>query len=213
MKEIGIAMLAHGEEHIGECISLLKSIKEKIKFEFEFYIATNNIEKFKEFDVNILVINEDFNYNLKRIPIGESMKNHEITIFIDSDTIVINDIDFENIFDFEDGLHALIFKDYPKVYPYYGEVQKSSGVDDITYIFEFFFIIKLKDFNKREEFIKNWNRIYYETIPTHIYSKNQRGSQVGLVIGSSCETSGIKIIDPIGSDRLRFFHSFEHLFN
>ena len=212
MNKIGVALLAHGDIHIDETISLLSSLNEKLKEQVEYYLATDNVEKFKNFNINLISLNEPFNYNLKRIPIRESMKNHEITIFIDSDTEIVNDVNFEKLLTFEDGLHAFIFKDYPKVYPYYGEVQKYSGVEEITYIFEYLFILKVKDEYKRKKFIENWDRIYQETKPTHIHSKVQVGSHVGLIIGSSCEISDIKIIDPIYSSKLEFFHSFKHLF-
>lgn len=212
-KKIGIAILAHGEKHILESLDLLKSIKEKTNYEFNYYVATNDVNKFQHLNVNIIEIQGEFNYNLKMIPIEESMKYNDITISIDSDSIMIEDIDFNNLLNIEEGLYVMKYLDYPKVYPYYSVLQSNSGIAHIQHFFEHFFIIKLTSVEKKKKFFDNWRRLFEIMKPFQLYSKGEIGASVGLIISSSAEISDIKIFDYVGTETQFFFFTFNHLFN
>ena len=170
------------------------------------------MNKFQHLNVNIIEIQEEFNYNLKIVPIEESMKYNDTTIFIDSDSIMLRDTDFNDVLNIEDGLHSIRYRNYPKRYPYYGVLQEVSGVEDVYYFFEHFFIIKLSSDDKKKTFLDNWKRLSEETKPFHVYSKGQIGANVGLIIGASCQISDIKIIEYTESKAHDSFLSFHHLY-
>lgn len=212
-KRIGIAILAHGKTHIDESLDLLKSIKEKTNYEFDYYIATNDVNRFRHLIVNVIKIEGEFNYNLKMIPIEECMKYNDVTIFIDSDSIMMEDIYLNNFINLQEGLHAKIYENYPKIYPFYGALQNESGIEDVPHFFEFFFIIKLTSDNKKKTFFDNWRRLSEKTKPFHINSKGKSGANVGLFIGAACKISDIEIIDYKESTAHDTFLVFHHLFN
>lgn len=211
-KKIGIAILAHGETHILESLNLLKSMREKTNHEFDYYVATNDVSKFQDLNVNVIEIQGDFNYNLKVVPIEESLKYNDTTIFIDSDTVMLEDVNYNDILNIEDGLHSNRYQNYPKRYPYYSVLQDESGIEDIYYFFEHFFIIKITSEDKKKTFIDNWKRLSEKTKPFHVYSKGQIGANVGLIIGAACQISDIKIIQYTDSGAHSSFLAFHHLY-
>jgi hypothetical protein len=216
MCKIGICILAVGDEHIEESLNLINSIKKIIEYNFDYYIATDKPEMFVDENIKTKKITERFNYNLKRIPIELGLEYTDTIIFLDSDTVAIKNINFNEIENLRDGIYGslvynLITVNYEK---YHEKIFNISNNTNIPYFFEHNLIIKLSDVEKRKKFIQNWEYIFEETKDVQNYSKGHYGSCEGIIIGLSCVLSEIEIIDiVVENEYLQYFLVFHHYCN
>lgn len=215
MTKIGISILSIGDESINETINLINSIKSKIDYPFHYYVATDNPNKFNDQNITTILISEEFNYNLKRVPLEKSLDECDIVIFLDSDIVALNNIDFNCLENVQDGLYAMVYSDYNYncLLDYHDKLFMINNNKPIPYVFEHIFIIKLSDPNKKKKFIENWESIYNQTKEVQPQSKLKDGSNEGLIISLSCIMSDIKIIDPLNSEMFQYFGSFYHYCN
>lgn len=210
--KIAISLLAHGDVHIEECMNLIDSIKQKINYNFDFYLATDKPEKYINYKINLIKIEGDFNYNLKWVPINESLKYHNVTIFLDSDTIAKNDMNFDNLINIEDGIYGYITHDHDTKNFFYRTLRDISKKENLTYIFEHIMIVKLSDPIKKKNFIDNWKKLTEDTKRVHRNSKGRFGSSEGLIIALSSEFSNIKLNNCLENPDLNIiFDNFIHL--
>lgn len=214
MNKIGICILSIGDEFILETINLINSVKANIEYNFKFYIGTDKPDNFIGENITTILITDEFNYNLKRIPLEKSLNECDIVIFLDSDSVALRNVDFKNLEEVDDALYGLIYNDYnyENLKEYHDVIFDMNNNDkNIPYIFEYIFIIKLNDQNKKNNFIENWNMIFNETQKQQPLSKFKNGSNEGLIIGLSCLMSDIKIVDPIvNSEMFQYFGVFHH---
>jgi hypothetical protein len=214
MCKISICLLAIGDEHIKESLNLINSIKRIIKYNFNYYVGTDKPEMFIGENIITKKITENFNYNLKRVPIEMGLEHGSTIIFLDSDNVAINDIDFEQLEKVDDGCYGTIYHD--KLVnvdnnSYYEKLHNFSKNKYIPHFFEHQIMIKLSDIQKRKRFIDNWELIYNETKDVQIHSKGRHGSEEGLIIGLSCVLSDINIIDiVIKNETIQYFNVFHH---
>lgn len=212
--KIAIALLAYGDEHINECLNLLFSLNTKLNYNFEYYVATDKPQKFNLYKVNCIFIDEEFNYNLKNVPINESLKYHDIVIFMDVDTEVIGNVEFEKLFNIEDGLHATTDDNFKnKETTYYSVLKNHTNGHEPICVFEHFFILKIQNQQSKINFIDIWNKLNEETKPFQIESKGCIGAEEGLIIGTSCLLNNIKILNPLNKETFDFFLPFKHFNN
>ena len=213
MYKIGICLLAIGDEHIEESLNLINSITTIIKYNFNYYVGTNKPKRFIGENIMTKKITENFNYNLKRIPIQMGLEHGCTIIFLDSDNVAINDIDFEQLEKVEDGCYGTIFHSPIKVdnNPYYEKLHNFSKNKNIPHFFEHQIMIKISDTQKRKQFIDNWELIYQETKDVQTQSRGLYGSEEGLIIGLSCVLSDINIVDiVIKNETIQYFNVFHH---
>jgi hypothetical protein len=149
--------------------------KSRSAIDFEKFIGENIMTK---------KITENFNYNLKRIPIQMGLEHGCTIIFLDSDNVAMNDIDFEQLEKVEDGCYGTIFHSPIKVdnNPYYEKLHNFSKNKNIPHFFEHQIMIKISDTQKRKQFIDNWELIYQETKDVQTQSRGLYGSEEGLII-------------------------------
>ena len=227
MKKIAVSLLACGDEHINECNYLLNSLS-KYKEELNFIVASDSPEKIKEPAAKIIKINEDFNFNLKRIPIKVALDEHDIVLSMDTDMFITNkNVDFSMLHDLDDGMYVWWLD---KEVDFMGEkiTINGDGKSDVNneylrklhelndsgqnlfFLDECFILLKLSDLTKKKEFIDNWNHIYKETLYTQP-SNGLIGAMEGLIIYLSCLRSYIKIYN-VKNDELffNFFCNFYH---
>lgn len=213
MNKIGICILAIGDEHIVESLNLINSIKEIVEYNFDYYVSTDKPEMFIGENIKTKIITEDFNYNLKRIPIELGLEHTDTVIFLDSDTIAIKNINFREIENVRDGVYGSLFYNLTKLNNenYYKKLFEISKNDKIPYFFEHNFMIKLSDVEKRKKFIQNWNYIHDETKHLQNHSKGRCGSGEGIIIGLSCVLSEIEVIDiVVENEYLQYSIIFHH---
>jgi hypothetical protein len=212
MKNIGICLLSIGEEHIIESINLIKTIQEKIVGNYKFYVGTDQPEKFIDYEVNTILIEEEFNYNFKNIPISRCFDDCDISVFLDSDHILLEKLDLKDLENVQDGFYGSIYKDYinPNYVEYHETIAKMNK-SQIPYIFEHMFIIKLSEERKKKAFIENWNHVFNITKNIQPISKSKMGANEGLIISLSCLMSEIKILDAYyDSNMVHYFKGFYH---
>lgn len=210
---IAFCFLAFGDEHINETNILIDNIKNNIVGNFEFYVATDDVNSITKNATNIIDIKEKFNYNHKRYPIEEALKKHNTILFIDSDHSIVNtDINIECIDYLDDGLYGTINTHYV-TNDYLKKISNlSNNETPINNIFEHIFLLKLNDSKKKNKFIENWNHIFNETKNLAFPTNGLDGSQEGLIIHLSAVKSSINIIDifPTGGEIVGFFNMFYH---
>ena len=228
MKKIAVSLLACGDEHIAECNYLLDSLS-KYKEELNFIVASDSPEKIKEPSAKIIKINEDFNFNLKRIPINVALEEHDIVLSMDTDMFITKkNIDFSTLYDMEDGMHVwwldreVEFMKEKITIKGDGENEVNNEYlrklhelnttpKDLFFLDECFILIKLSDVKKKELFIENWNYIFEETLYTQP-SNGIIGAMEGLIIYLSCLRSDIDIYNVNHNNEFyfKFFCNFYH---
>lgn len=219
---VGVCSIAFGKEHVDECEKLIKKVNS------DFYVLTDD-ENFKI--NNVILDSSEFNFNKKRIPILEAFKKHDTVICFDTDIDLKTNIDhdlFENI---EDGLYvkwlgSLQFIRGHKISinqilksstPFddlnrYGVALTECGANEsnICFFDEYVFILKIRDENKRKEFITNWESINNRTIdrqPKDRHGKNLNGAVESLIISLACNLTGISLYS---TELQPFFNAIVH---
>ena len=230
-KKLAISFLAYGEEHIEELKNILKDL-ETHKTKFDFFITTNDKSNFCLY--NVTETNLPFNYNLKRFPIKSALLNYDSVLFIDTDhTFKKDNLDLNFIDELEDGIYVnwvdtvdgikyeniITLEDFIN-----GKIKTEIGNDyfnrlndlnygkkEISFIRESFFLIKIKDKDKRHKFIKNWDTITNQ-MNFNTLSNNIIGIMEGMIIYLTCSNIGLKINEIKNNKKLlKFFNGFNHI--
>jgi hypothetical protein len=227
-KKIGLSFLAYGEEHIKKLGILLKNFNNSV----DIYIAKDLNSIIENIDYKIIEIDEPFNYNLKRFSIRESLIYHNTVLFIDVDTKVKN-YNFKLLNNLKEGVYVNWVNNIDNVLydeqitlqgiidgkiktcidsDYFNKLKLISKTDvDILFIRESFFIINLLDINKKEKFIKNWDKLVHD-INFNNLSNNKQGIMEGFLIYLSCILSDIKVYDIQKNKSVKmFYNNFIHL--
>lgn len=210
---IAFCFLAFGDEHINETNVLIDNIKNNILGNFEFYVATNDVNSITKNATTVIYITEKFNYNHKRYPIEEALKNCNTIIFIDSDHSIKNINGNIVCIDYlDDGLYGTV-NTHDVTNDYLKKLSNlSNNENPINNIFEHMFLLKLSDDKQKQKFIQNWNYIFNQTRNLALPTNGLDGSQEGLIIHLSAKKSNINIIDvfPTGGEIVGVFNMFYH---
>jgi hypothetical protein len=231
--KIAISFLAYGDEHIKELNCIVKQLTDFYN-KIEFFIATNDISKVEYHDVNLIEIKENFNYNLKRLSIDKALINHDVVLFLDTDTKTkTNNINFNFLNELEDGLYVNWVDTIDKIQykgkitldrflnqeiktfinlDYFNKLKKFTPPEkDVYFIRESFFVVILKNKNKKDAFIKNWNLLFNQ-MNFNTLSNNKTGIMEGLIIYLSCVISNINVFDISTIKSLyNFYNDFNHI--
>jgi len=89
----GICFLAYGEEYIKEFNIVAESLI-KLNNEFKIFVVTDQPDWIINGVYKIIKVEEEFNFNLKRIVIEEALKENDTILFLDTDIFIRNGIDF-----------------------------------------------------------------------------------------------------------------------
>jgi hypothetical protein len=225
MKKIGICLLAYGEEHIKECIFLINNMK-FYKKDIKFFVGTDSVDEFNNMDnVEVIKIDEPFNYNLKRKSVEVAFKECDVIVIMDTDIIEhvlyhgdtsINSVDFTRLNDIEDGMYCDIIQgfDLNLFHTYQKRIYDlTGGYDGLLHLFEHIIIFKITDEKVKNELMENWETFYKETLDTPQPDSltGKKGSMEGLLIHGSAYKAGIKFTrifnNPITD---HFFGRFYH---
>jgi hypothetical protein len=197
----GIALLAYGKQHIDEFNITAKRIREIDKL-VPIWVGTDSPDSIdSELNCITIPINEEFNYNLKRIPITEALKNVDTVWYCDTDIYIRNGIDFSIM----DGRLST------GIYPRW--IKPESELADITGSFEYIqnyleslhsiinqslhlileenFIIRKGD--GVDEFLSNWKRIDEQTREVQHQQYELNGASEGLIIWVSAQLANFPI--------------------
>jgi len=85
--------LAYGEEYIKEFNIVAESLI-KLNNEFKIFVVTDQPDWIINGVYKIIKVEEEFNFNLKRIVIEEALKENDTILFLDTDIFIRNGIDF-----------------------------------------------------------------------------------------------------------------------
>lgn len=214
---IGVAILAYGNEHINEANMLLDNFM-KCSQNIHFYVGTDQPNLIRQHErINLIKITEEFNYNLKKIPLQHALMEHNCVILTDSDVYVKNDIDFSFLNEIEDGLY---FNWYSVVnenmtlsseieYEYITKLKESID-DDLFFINESTLLFKIDDQNKKISLLENWDNLYNETRHLQPTYRNV-GAVEGVIIYKSCLNSNLKPCHMSVDKKIEtFFNNFLH---
>jgi hypothetical protein len=230
-KKIALSFLAYGEEHVSELNHLLFSLK-KYKDTLDIFIVKDKNSHLQNDGYSILEINEPFNYNLKRLPVRESLINHDIVLFIDTDTKIKN-CNLELLNNLKDGIYVNWVNNVDNIFyeqqitlkgfidntikthinlDYFQKLESINVTNEnILFIRESFFIIKLSDNIKKKRFIFNWDKLVND-MKFNELSNNKEGVMEGLLIYLSCILSDINVYDIQKNKSVnKFFNDFNHL--
>ena len=198
-----ICFLAYGEEHINEFNIVAKSLLE-IDKDLKIIVGTDSPKKIVENVYEIVSINEEFNYNLKRIVIEKAFKNFSTVLFLDTDIFVRSKPDFSILNDLEDGIYVSEIVDLNRLRDtkgsleymrdYLSELNKNYS-NNLFLINEGKFILKLTN-NQKEIFINHWREIDLMTRPYHKSAYGLPGAMEGLIIFIAVKKSQIEIKYP-----------------
>lgn len=215
-----ICFLAYGDKYIKEfniiCNNLLN-----INPNLNIFVCTNNKSKIENKNINIVETNKKFNYNLKKESIKIALKSFDNILWMDTDILIKNTIDF-SIFETltENGLY--VYKKPYKIFRHkskcisihnilnttkYGKlIKKFNNNSDLFFLDEHIFIIKECDTLKKQAFIDNWDYIFNNL---QNYKLNNNGMYEGLNIYAAAIKANIKIINPNIKLKI-FFQSLPH---
>ena len=205
---VGVCSIAFGKEHIEECKKLIPKVNS------DFYVLTDDDTFMIE---NTIVDKTEFNFNKKRIPILEAFKKHDTVICFDTDIDLKTNIDHNQFENIEDGLYVKWFGGLQFIRgnrisinqilksstPFddlnqYGFALTECGATEsnVGFFDEYVFVLKIRDENKRKEFISNWESINNKTLnrqPKDRHGKNLNGAVESLIISLACNLTGISL--------------------
>jgi len=209
----GICFLAHGEEHIEEFNIVAESLLE-INKEFKIFVGTDNPYDITDGVYKIIKIEDEFNFNLKRIVIEEALKEVNTILFLDTDIFIRNGIDFSVIDNLNNNtIYADEVVDMDKLKDVYGSLDYMKEYLDILtpmietplfLIHEGLFILKTTNETK-DLFLKNWEEIDLQTRPYQKLAYGLLGAMEGLIIYISLIKSDISI--ELAKDDIRNLYS------
>jgi len=211
----GIALLAYGEQHISEFHTTAKRIRELDK-SVPIWVGTDSPDSIDtKLNCITIPINEEFNYNLKRIPIAEALKNVDTVWYCDTDIYIRNGIDF-SIMDgrLSVGIYPrwiwheseLVDKDNSNEFiKDYLETVRPMINKSLHLILEENFIIRNGE--GINEFLNNWERIDSETRNVQHKQYELNGASEGLIIWVSAQLANVPVW---GKPWLPFWDSVVH---
>lgn len=179
MIDFAICCVAFGDEHIDEFNQLTESLY-NVKSDLNIYIYTDNGERINDSRVNVIESDLKWNFNLKKEPIKVALLKHDTILFMDTDMYVKKDLNFNILNDFtEDGLY--LTRTPHKIFKYkegetisihnmlhktkYGNYVKTlvNEYGDLAFTEEQFFILKISNKEKKNDFYNVWDMIYENT--------------------------------------------------
>lgn len=211
--EFIFCFLAHGEEHIEEFNIVAESLL-KINKDFKILVGTDEPLEITDGVYKTILIEEEFNFNLKRIVIEEALKEVDTIIFLDTDIFIRNGIDFSVINNLDNNtIYADEIVGLPKLKDVYGSLDYMKEYLDILtpiietplfLIHEGLFILKTTNETK-DLFLKTWEQIDSQTRPYQKMAYGVLGAMEGLIIYISLIKSGISI--KLAKDDIRTLYS------
>lgn len=209
--------LAYGDEHINEFNIVAKSILDLDK-NFKIVVGTNSPSKILKGVYRIIELSESFNYNLKRIVIGEALYEFDTIFFLDTDTFIKNDADFSLLNEIDEGLHASKIVGLDELRDVYGSLEYMKDYlsilttitdDALELIHEGKFVLHLKDNNKKQNFIQWWEKIDKQTRPYQKLAYDLPGAMEGIIIWIAVKKSMIKL-KIVDGEIQKLFKSIKH---
>jgi len=193
--------LAYGEEHIKEFNIVAKSIL-KLNSNYKIIVGTDSPIDIIDGVYQTILINEPFNYNLKRIVIEHSLKEFNTILFLDTDIFIRYGINFSILDNLEDGMYAAEIVGLDKLCDVYGSLDYMKEyldelnkiyADQLFLIHEGLFTLNLSDTKQKEDFIKYWEEIDVQTRPYHKLAYDLPGAMEGLIMWIAVQKSNIKL--------------------
>jgi hypothetical protein len=193
--------LAYGEEHIKEFNIVAKSIL-KLNTDYKIIVGTDSPIDIIDGVYQTILINEPFNYNLKRIVIEHSLIEFNTVLFLDTDIFIRYGIDFSVLDNLVDGMYAAEIVGLDKLRDVYGSLDyMKEYLDELSKIYanqlflihEGLFILNLSDTKQKEDFIKYWEEIDVQTRPYHKLAYDLPGAMEGLIMWIAVQKSNIKL--------------------
>ncbi len=211
----GIALLAYGEQHISEFHTTAKRIRELDK-SVPIWVGTDSPDSIDtKLNCITIPINEEFNYNLKRIPIAEALKNVDTVWYCDTDIHMRNGIDFSIMNDgLNSGIHTRYLKPEsvlletdiaPELLKEYLKALREIIQQPLNVIMEENIIIR-KCINTKS-FLDNWERIDRETRNVQNTHYGLNGGYEGLIIWVSAVLANVSIWN---DTKLPFWNDIVH---
>lgn len=211
--EFIFCFLAHGEEHIEEFNIVAESLL-KINKDFRIVVGTDKPLQIINGVYKTILIEEEFNFNLKRIVIEEALKEVDTIIFLDTDIFIRNGIDFSVINNLDNNtIYADEIVGLTKLKDVYGSLDYMKEYLEILtpmidtplfLIHEGLFILKTTD-NTKDSFLNIWKEIDLKTRPYQKLAYGLLGAMEGLIIYISLVKSGITI--ELAKDDIRTLYS------
>jgi hypothetical protein len=197
----GICFLAYGDEHINEFNIVLDSLLTFNK-DLKIFVGTDKPNKIGKGIYKTIKIDDEFNFNLKRIVIEEALKEYDTILFLDTDIFIINGIDFSVINNLNNNtIYADEIVNMNKLKDVYGSLDYMKEYLDILtpmidtplfLVHEGLFILKTTNETK-DLFLKNWREIDLQTRPYQKMAYDLLGAMEGLIIYISLIKSNISI--------------------
>jgi hypothetical protein len=193
--------LAYGEEHIKEFNIVAKSIL-KLNTDYKIIVGTDSPVDIIDGVYRTILINEPFNYNLKRIVIEHSLKEFNTILFLDTDIFIRYGIDFSILDNLVDGMYAAEIVGLDELRDVYGSLDymkeyldelSKIHTDQLFLIHEGLFILNLSDTKQKEDFIKYWEEIDVQTRPYHKLAYDLPGAMEGIIIWIAIQKANIKL--------------------
>lgn len=193
--------LAYGEEHINEFNIVAKSLL-KINPEYKVVVGTDSPDKIIQAIYKVIKIEEPFNYNLKRVVIEEALKEFDTLMFLDTDIFIRNGVDFSILNEIKAGMYVAEIVNLDKLRDVYGSLDYMKDylsqlslihLDDLYLVHEGYFVLKLQDSEKKENFIKYWRDIDNQTRPYQKLAYDLPGAMEGIIIWIAVQQANINI--------------------
>ena len=209
--------LAYGDEHINEFNIVAKSLL-KLNSEYRIVVGTDCPDKLLEGIYKVVKIDEPFNYNLKRIVIEEALKEFNMLLFLDTDIFIRTGIDFSILDKISDGLYVAEVVNLDKLRDVYGSLDYMKEyldklrliyLEELFLVHEGYFVLKLKNKEQKENFIKYWKEIDNQTRPYQKLAYDLPGAMEGIIMWIAAQKSGIRVRLP-GPKVRRVFERISH---
>ena len=193
--------LAYGQEHINEFNIVAKSIL-KLNTDYKIIVGTDSPVDIINGVYRTILIEEQFNYNLKRIVIEESLKEYDTILFLDTDIFLRNGVDFSVLTNLENGMYVAEIVDLDKLKDIYGSLEymkdylnklKEIYSKELFLVHEGLFVLHLTNDIQKKDFIKYWKEIDIETRPHHKLAYDLPGAMEGIIIWIAIQKANIKL--------------------
>ena len=220
MNNVGYAFLAIGERYTQEFLSISKLFpKEDI-----IVCSDKQIE-----DYNTLIVKDNFNFNLKSIPIIECLKKYKTVVSIDTDHrispsyqnilkkipvgVSVKHIRNEVIYLGEkitsDNLRNGLTK-YEDVNLYGMTLNKLLENHKLKFLDESLIIFNFENNIDKNNFIENYSNLILKTKNKQPFRHTDKkmGSMEGCIIYGALELSNIQINDDLREMMYKYFHHY-----
>lgn len=196
-----ICFLAYGVEHIIEFNIVAKTLL-KIDKNVKIFVGTDSPDSIDDGVYKIIKINDDFNFNLKRLVIESALNEYDTILFLDTDVLIYEKIDLsilDNINENKIYVAELVgLNDLRDVYGSLDYMENYLNIlktfnDELQLIHEGYFILKINNKEQKHMFIKTWEEIDLITRSEQKMAYNLLGAMEGLIIYISVIKSNIDI--------------------